>query len=412
MPKLAEELGPLQVSRLTAPGFYAVGGVSGLHLRVAPNGSRSWILRATVGRKRRDIGLGGFPSVTLAGARDIARRERDKIREGVDPVAERKAARSALQASVAASITFELAAKRYIESHEAGWRNVKHAQQWRNTLETYAYPKLGRTLVGDVSLPQVLAVLEPIWTTKTETASRLRGRLEQILDWAAVRGYRRGDNPARWKGTLDKLLPKPGKVASSEHHAAIAVADVGAFMKRLRAHEGIGARALEFAILTAARSGEVRGASWAEINLDDAYWTIPGERMKAGKPHRVPLSAPAVRLLRSLPRVRGQELVFPAPRGGQLSDMTLTQLMRRMEVDAVPHGFRSTFRDWAGERTNYPREVAEMALAHRVGDATEASYWRGDLFDKRRKMMDEWARFCGRVETASATVVPIKRGSR
>jgi integrase len=263
--------------------------------------------------------------------------------------------------------------------------------------------------VRDIELAHILKILEPIWLEKTETASRLRGRIEAVLDWAKGRGYRAGDNPAQWKGNLDAQLAPPEKVAKSEHHAALPVGEIGVFMGRLRAAEGMGARALEFTILTAARSGEVRGATWAEIALDAKVWTVPASRMKAGKEHRVPLADPALKLLKALPRTEGTDLVFPAPRGGQLSDMTLTAVLRRMQVPAVPHGFRSTFRDWTAEQTNYPRDVAEMALAHAIGDKVEAAYRRGDLFDKRRRMMDHWARVCGSATSPSGRVIPLKR---
>lgn len=411
MGRKAAERGALWVSQRTEPGLHFVGGVAGLALQVA-GGSRSWILRVMVGGKRRDMGLGGYPDVTLAAAREAARAARAKIRAGVDPIAEAKAARSALQASVSAALTFELAAKRYIEAHEDSWRNAKHAQQWRKTLETYAYPTIGKTLVHDVTLPQVLGVLEPIWKTKTETATRLRGRLEAVLDWATVRGYREGLNPARWRGHLDQLLPAPSRIARQEHHAALPVPELGTFMAALREQSGMGARALEFAILTAARSGEVRGATWAEIDQVARTWTVPAARMKPGREHRVPLSPAALALLKALPRMAGTELVFPAPRGGQLSDMTLTAVLRRMAVDAVPHGFRSTFRDWAAEHTNYPREVAEMALAHTIGDKVEAAYRRGDLFERRRKMMNDWAAFCAIKQLKRGTVTPMRKAAR
>ena len=265
--------------------------------------------------------------------------------------------------------------------------------------------------VRDVGLPQVLAVLQPIWKTKTETASRLRGRIESVLDWATARGYREGLNPARWKGHLDHLLPSPGKIVKAGHHAAVPVGEAGAFMQALRAQQGTGAKALEFAILTAARSGEARGATWREIDIDQAMWVVPGDRMKAGKEHRVPLSDAALALLRELPRIAGTDLVFPAPRGGLLSDMTLVAVTRRMGVAAVPHGFRSTFRDWCSERTNHPREVAEMALAHTIGDKVEAAYRRGDLFEKRRALMSEWAAFLAKPE-AHAKVIPMQKTKR
>ena len=408
MPKKAKELGPLAAGRLTDPGLHFVGGVAGLALQVLPSGGRTWVLRATMGGKRRDMGLGGFPDVTLADARAAAREARKLIKAGVDPIDEAKAAVSAQRASRAKALTFKQAALAYIAAHEGGWRNAKHGQQWRNTLESYAYPVVGSLLVRDVDLTHVMAILEPIWAAKTETASRLRGRIEQVLDWATARGYRDGLNPARWRGHLDKLLARPSKVARVEHRAALPASEVGAFMSRLREVKGMGARALEFAILTAARSGEVRGARWSEIDLDAAVWTVPGNRMKAGKEHRAPLSAPALGLLNALPRMADSDLVFPAPRGGELSDMTLSAVLRRMKVPAVPHGFRSTFRDWASEQTNYPRDAAEMALAHTIGDKVEAAYRRGDLFEKRRLMMADWAKFVARPEPQSNKVTHFR----
>lgn len=398
MPRKAKELGPLAVSRLSEPGLHFVGGVAGLALQVLPGGGRTWVLRATMVGKRRDMGLGGFPDVTLADARTAARRAREQIRLGLDPIEEARAALSALRANQARNISFKEAALAYIAAHENGWRNAKHAQQWRNTLETYAFPLVGSVMVRDIDLAHILTILEPIWSTKTETATRLRGRIEQVLDWSSARGFRDGLNPARWRGHLDKLLARPSRIARVEHRAALPVADVGSFMARLRDATGMGARALEFTVLTAARSGEARGATWSEIDLKAAVWTVPGERMKAGREHRVPLSPATVSLLRALPRMAGSELVFPAPRGGTLSDMTLTAVLRRMNVPAVPHGFRSTFRDWASERTNYPRDAAEMALAHTIGDKVEAAYRRGDLFEKRRRMMADWATFCSCVQ--------------
>ncbi len=409
MGRKAKELGPLAVNRLTTPGLHFVGGVAGLALQATASGARSWVLRIQVGDKRRDMGLGGFPDVTLASARDAARTARAKVKEGVDPIANARALRSALKAEQAAAKTFKVCALAYIDTHEAGWRNAKHAQQWRNTLQTYAYPLIGELLVRDVGLPQVLAVLEPIWTKKTETASRLRGRLESVLDWATTRGYRAGLNPARWRGHLDTVLPAARSVANAGHHSALPVGEVGAFMQSLRDQAGMSARALEFTILTAARSGEVRGARWNEIDLDAAVWSCPGERMKAGKEHRVPLSDAALAILAALPHEGHDTLVFASPRGGMLSDMSLTAVLRRMKVDAVPHGFRSTFRDWCAERTNYPREVAEMALAHAIGDKVEAAYRRGDLFEKRRKLMNDWAAFCAQPEPRKGAVIPMNK---
>jgi integrase len=407
MPKKAEELGPLAVSRLTEPGLHFVGGVAGLALQVLPSGGRSWVLRATIGDRRREMGLGGYPDVTLAKARENAREARDMIRRGVDPIETAKAARSALRASAARVITFKEAAEAYMTSQEAGWKSPKHRGQWAATLETYAYPHLRSLGVADVELPHVLQVLEPIWTTKTETASRVRGRMEMILDWATAREYRSGPNPARWRGHLDKMLAKRSKVAKVTHHPALPIDGMGPFMARLRAAEGMGARALEFAILTASRSGEVRGARWPEIDLAGRVWIVPPDRMKAGREHRVPLSDAAVTLLEKLPKMAGTDLVFPAPRGGQLSDMTLSAVLRRMEIAAVPHGFRSTFRDWVAERTAYPHEAAELALAHAVGNKVEAAYRRGDMFAKRLRMMDDWAAFIAK-PAGGGEVVPIR----
>lgn len=408
MPKKAAPLNALAISRLSKPGFHAVGTVPGLLVQVTPTGAKTWVLRVMVGTRRRHIGLGGYPETTLAMAHEKARQARAQIVDGINPIEQRKAARSTLMAAQAKELTFEQCATAFIGAKESEWSNVKHAQQWRNTLATYAYPVMGGLLVRDVALPHVLAVLEPIWATKTETATRLRGRIESVLDWATTRQYRDGLNPARWQGHLDTLLPAPSKVSKVEHHAALSTVEVGAFMARLRHQAGTGAKALEFVILTAARSGEVRGATWSEIDMDAAVWTIPASRMKAGREHRVPLSGPAMKLLKSLPRIEGSDLVFCAPRGGELSDMTLTACMRRMQVDAVPHGFRSTFRDWASERTNYPRDVAEMALAHSIGDKVEAAYRRGDLFEKRRRMMRDWAAFLGKVETPGV-VIPMNK---
>jgi integrase len=409
MGRKASERSALWVSRRDGAGLHFVGGVAGLALQVQPSGASSWVLRAVIGGKRRDMGLGGYPDVTLAGARKAAREAREKIKDGIDPIDQGRAARSALCAAKATAVTFEQAARGYLDGHESSWRNAKHAHQWRTTLETYAYPLIGSILVRDVEVGHVMAVLEPIWKGKTETASRLRGRIEQVLDWATVRGYRQGLNPARWRGHLNKILPRPSRVSKSKHHAALPVGDLPGFMASLRTQRGMGARALEFAILTAARSGEVRGATWTEIDLKAAVWRISDDRMKSRREHRVPLSDPALKLLRALPRMAGSNLVFTAPRGGMLSDMTLAALLRRTETPAVPHGFRSTFRDWCSERTNYPNEVAEMALAHSIGDKVEAAYRRGDLFEKRRRLMNEWAAFCAKVEPKRGRVIPLRR---
>lgn len=394
MPRKAADLGPLAVSRLQGPGLHMVGGVSGLGLQILPSGGRTWILRATIGSRRREMGLGGYPDVTLAKAREAAREARDLIRRGIDPIEAGRDARRALRQAPGRELTFRSAAEAYMAAHEASWKNSKHRDQWAATLIKYAYPVLGEIDVAKVELPHVMDVLEPIWLAKTETAKRLRGRLEMVLDWATVREFRTGSNPARWRGHLDKLLARPSKVRRIIHHRALPVSDLPDFMKALSKSEGVGARALEFAILTAARSGEVRGATWREIDLSNRLWIIDGVRMKAGREHRVPLSDAAVRVLCGLPAGKPDEPVFTAMSGGILSDMTISAVLRRMKVDAVPHGFRSTFRDWAAERTHYPNEVAEMALAHSVGNKVEAAYRRGDLFEKRVSLMGDWAGFC------------------
>lgn len=409
MPKKAPELQAIEVKRLDRPGLHAVGGVAGLHLQVLPSGARSWVLRVMVSGKRRDMGLGGYPDVPLAMAREKAREARKAVEKGIDPIAERRAARSALAAARGAEMTFDDAVLEYLRAKSGEWKNAKHAAQWTATLNAYASPVIGKVQVRDVELAHVMRILEPIWSAKTETATRLRGRIENVLDWATVRGYRKGENPARWRGHLDKLLAKPRKLAKVKHHAALPVESVGAFVRDLRLREGVAARALEVLILTAARSGEVRGMRWSEIDMQARIWIVPAERMKGGKEHRVPLNDRVLDILEAQPQIDGSDLVFPAPRGGQLSDMSLSSVCRRMKVDAVPHGFRSTFRDWCSEHTNYPREVAEMALAHTITNAVEAAYRRGDLFAKRRRLMDEWAAFVNTPAPKGEKVTPIRR---
>lgn len=347
-----------------------------------------------VGEQRRDLGLGPFPEIGLAEAREKAREMHRLVRQGVDPLTSKRAQRSAMLARHAAEKDFDWCVTEFIKSKADEWKNPKHRQQWENTLKTYASPHLGHMLVQDVDLQHVLLCLEPIWKTKNETASRLRGRIESVLDWATVRKYRTGDNPARWKGHLDKVLPAPMKIQKVQHHRAVPIDDMPAFGADLRQRAGVAARALEFTILTAARSGEVRGAIWSELDMDAGVWTIPAGRMKAGREHRVPLSKAAVKLLKELSTGAPADLVFPGTKDRKaLSDMSLTAVMRRMEVDAVPHGFRSTFRDWVGDRTNFPRDLAELALAHVIENKTEEAYRRSDALERRREMMNAWAAF-------------------
>jgi integrase len=392
VPRKAKELSPLEVRRLSQPGRWSVGGVDGLALQVTESGARSWVLRVTVAGKQREMGLGSFPSVPLAEAREKARAHRAKVEQGDDPITTRRAAQSAVIAERNAQQSFSVVAAQYIAQHEKTWKNNKHAAQWQATLRAYAEPVMGGMFVRDVTVAHVIKVLEPIWANKTETATRVRSRIELVLDYATARGFREGPNPARWRGNLDAALPKPSKVTKVQHHAAVPVANVSGFMLQLAEVAGMGARALEFLILTAARSGEVRGARWSEFDIASALWVVPAERMKAGREHRVPLSKAASKLLQSLPKGQGADLVFPGMRG-PLSDMSLSAVLRRMKVDATVHGFRSTFRDWVSEHTNHSSEVAEMALAHAVSDKVEAAYRRGDLLDKRSALMTDWSVF-------------------
>lgn len=427
MPKIAKELSALEVSRLKEPGFYSVGKVAGLALNISPTGSRSWILRAMVGSKRRDIGLGAFPSVSLKDAHAKAQAKKDEIISGIDPVLARKEAASRLRAAQAAEITFEDAARRYMLAKATDWKNSKHRDQWKNTLSEYAFPTLGKMLVRHINKHHVFQVLEPLWLDKTETASRLRGRIANVLDWAKASGFREGDNPAEWRGNLAERLAKPRKAKKVRNHPALPFERAAEFMAALKSMEGSAARCLAFAILTATRSGEARGATWTEIDLKAQVWTIPENRMKAEREHRVPLSPAAVSLLESMPRFDDCDLVFPSPTLKLLSDMTLLAVIKRMNgtakpsdtktepcwvdknvVPVVPHGFRSTFRDWVGECTAYQNHVAEMALAHTIGDAVEKSYRRGDLFEKRRHMMDAWAEFLSK-PYSEGKVIPMQR---
>jgi integrase len=449
MPKIATELRPAAVKALAKkPGVYAVGGVVGLYLQVTASTAKepgqpsaSWILRRTLANGERiKVGLGryadlggGDDAVGLANARKKAGALVERIALGGDPIADRKAARSAEEKAKQAAMTFRDAAPLCIKSMEAGWTNAKHAAQWTNTLREYAFPVLGDMLIEDIEMQHVLRALEreDLWKKKPETASRVRMRVEKVIAWADARAKRQRQNPARWKNNLDTQLASAKSIKKVRNHPALAIDAVPEFMTELRKMEGAGARALELAILCASRSADVRGALWGEFDLDAGVWVIPADRMKAEREHRVPLSADAVKLVRALPRVSkgepGHDLLFPSSRGTPLSDMTLAACFKRLNEkhekpkwadprsgeQATPHGTaRSTFRDWTAERTSYPHELAEMALAHKVANKVEAAYRRGDMFEKRRAMMDDWAHFVSTPRPTGATVVPMKRAAR
>lgn len=413
MPKLAKELSAIEVQRLSAPGRHAVGGVPGLHLQITPSSqskpARSWLLRVKIGSKRRDMGLGSFPAVPLAEAREKARQARRTIEEGQDPVLIRERAQSALLAEQSLGMTFAVAYPKAIKANAGRWTNKKAAQQWTNTLKQHVEPVLGSLMVDHITHHHVFAALEPLWNDgKYETASRIRGRIETVLEWAGAKGHRKGENPARAKGPLSQLLIKP-KTVEANHFAALPIDEMPDFLKDLRERKGSGARALELLIFTATRSGEVRAARWGEFDLEAATWTVPAARMKARRPHQVALSSAALKLLRELPRTEGTDLLFPGSRSiaKPISDMTITKVIRSMGKDATAHGFRSTFRDWVSERTTFPGDMAEMALAHAIKSQTEAAYRRGDMLGRRFAMMEAWAAFCEGRAPASAEVIAL-----
>ena len=418
MPKIVSPLSDLQVRRITRVGWHAVGGVAGLLLqvrkpeKVGSQMPRSWILRVKVGDQRQPIGLGSYPQVSLAAAREQAAKLSMEAKQGVNLKAKKIAQRSALISAAAKNKTFQECAAAYMDAHSSDYTNEKHRKQWSSTLVTYAYPIIGNMLVSEIAMRDVRNVLEQetvvdkkkkgkLWYVKTETAKRLLGRIKTVLDYATVNEFRSGNNPAQWTGHLSTQLPSPKRLQKKEHHPAVPYPQVGEFMSKLRTNPSLSAKALEFLILTAVRSGSVRQAEWEEVDLDKALWTIPAEHTKARQEHRVPLPPQAIQLLKSIPKLGGSNLIFPSRTGKALSDMAFSQLMRGMRergeltVEAVPHGFRSTFRDWAAEQTAYPDEIRKAASGHTVGDAIKEAYQRTDLLDKRRKLMIEWANFIG-----------------
>ena len=413
---MAEKIAALFVKHVSRPGKYADGGNLYLQVRKSTRKipsddvTKSWLFRYSRFGRDTWMGLGPYPDVSLSEARNMATRERKNIIHGIDPLSDKRARRIAARTAHDNMLSFAECAELYVDSQAPGWSNPKHIEQWRNTLKNLAGPTIGHLSVDQIDTALVMRCIEPIWTAKTETASRLRGRIESVLDWAAVRGYRKGDNPARWRGHLDKLLPRPSQVARVKHHPALPYTEVGVFMQQLRNDKGVAARALELTILTAARTNEVIQARWSEIDLDLKTWTVPAERMKSKRAHRVPLSDAAVAALKAV-NGRSKRYVFPGhKRGSHLSNAAMMQVLKRLErIGITVHGFRSTFRDWCAESTNYSAEVAEMALAHTLRDKTEAAYRRGDLFEKRARLMADWASYCSKPAELAA-VVAIRQG--
>jgi len=389
MGKIAKPLTAIEVKRLNTPGQHPVGTVSGLRLFIKPTGTKSWVLRVMVGHSRKDLGLGSYPTVTLAMAIEKAREARLKIDRGIDPVEEKRAQKEHIE------WTFEKCAEEYIKSHQSSWKNAKHTQQWTNTLNTYVYPKFKGKHVRDIDKSDVLRVIEPEWNTKNETMKRVRQRIEMVISWAMARGYRpEGLNPAEWKGRLDQVLAKPSKVNQRKNHASLPVEDMYDFMQKIKKIEGMSARCLEFVILTASRSGEARGAKWSEIDLINKHWLIPAIRMKNGIEHKIPLSTKAIELIKALPVFEGCEYLFPGRNIEKpISDMSMLQCVRRLSAPTVVHGLRATFGYWVSELTNYSRELREKALSHKEPNETVEAYVRGILFEKRIPLMQDWANF-------------------
>lgn len=395
MPKIAQAMSERKVASLKTPGRYAVGGVVGLYLEVSQSGYRSWVFRFKTEGRRKDMSLGSYPLVGLADARLLASEKRGLIAKGVDPLQVRHQAKLDAKLCQTTEKTFDWCAQEYIKSKKSEWKNPKHIQQWGNTLKTHASQFIGSMHVSKIEVQHVLQCLQPIWHETTETATRVRGRIEAVLAWAHTMKYRPNpSNPATWKGHLENLLPAPSKIAKVTHHRALDSAEMPKFMHQLNGIETISARALELLIFTATRSNEVRGMRWSEVDLEKQVWIIPAERMKASNEHQIPLSLPALKLLNAMPRLVDSDLVFPGSKNKPLSDMALLQLVRRMGVDAVPHGFRSTFSDWAGDETEYERDLIEFALAHKVADKVAAAYRRKTALERRRSLMEDWANAC------------------
>jgi integrase len=393
-------------ARLTRRGRYL--DEHGLYLQVHSPTNRSWLLRYELNGKKRWMGLGSAATFSLAEARERARQARQLLADGLDPLELRRAERIRRQLEAARNKTFAVVAQEYYDAHAASWSNVKHRQQFLNTLTTYAYQTLGELPVATIDEPMVLAVLQPIWASKTVTAKRVRNRIAAVLDFATAAGYRKGTNPARWEGHLEHLLAAPDKIARVSHHGALPYRELPTFMAELSQQQGVAARALEFTILTAVRTGETLGARWSEIDLQAKIWSIPAARMKAARPHQVPLVERVVALLQALPRDPSDVVFVGACQGGEISNVGMYRALRRMGRDGITvHGFRSTFRDWCAEQTAVPNRIAEMALAHQVGSEVERAYLRSDLFDKRARLMQLWAQFCSQPARA-AEVVPLR----
>jgi integrase len=406
MARPLHRLTAVKVARTKAPGMYADGG--SLYMRIAPGGSKQFVFRYIRGGRLHDMGIGPTHTISLAEARDRATEARKLLLDGIDPLTAKRTRLAALKAADARAMTFADCAKGFIKDNEASWTSAKHRREWEASLIRYAFPVLGSLPVAAIDTPLVLRVLKPIWSTIPESASRLRGRIENVLGWATVHHYRSGDNPARWNGLLEHALPP---VVKGEHHKALPYTEVPDFLAKLRQHTGVPAECLEFVVLTASRLGEVQKATWNEIDLDKRVWIIPAARMKGGKEHRVPLSSTVIAVLKEMREVRHSDYVFPgAHHGTAIGKNAPLELLNEITgTDVTVHGFRSSFRDWAAERTNFSREVAEMALAHAIPNAVEAAYRRGDLFEKRRKLMDAWAAYCAKVETDAAKVVALAR---